>query len=87
MTEQPTPGSDASFEPPFMTMRQMVTELRADVKRVVAFVDATENQKLPERMAAVEKFQNNWTGRVVGLSIIGAAFVGILLEHITGGPF
>lgn len=66
------------------SLREYLKEMHDDLKRVVAFVDAMEAQKLPERLDGLETWRDQWGGRVIGLGVIGTTLVGLMLAHLMG---
>jgi len=67
---------------PVLSNRELILEMRGDLRRVAAFVEVLTAADLPTRVTAIERWQERWGGRVVGLGLIGTSLIGLMLVHV-----
>jgi hypothetical protein len=68
MSEVSTHPEDLRGSTPVLTARDVLLEVRADVRDMKSGVDVLLSQNLHDRVTAIERWQN----RLIGLGFIGA---------------
>ncbi|MBA3875562.1 MAG: hypothetical protein C0498_01275 [Anaerolinea sp.] len=62
-------SDDLRGSAPILTAKDVLLEVRADVKAIGRHVDIIMSQKLDERLSAVEDQQRLWTGKAAGIAL------------------
>lgn len=83
MSEQVT-TDDLRGSSPAMSTKDLLLEVYRDMKFVRPAVEALQEAKLPERINAVESWQDKWSGRLAPLSAIAMMILGLILAHMAG---
>ena len=63
------------------TVKEMLDEMRVDLKKVVAFMQIMEAAQLPERVARVER----WQHKAIGVALAVSVIIPVIVTLILGG--
>lgn len=64
-------------EAPFLTVKEMVSEIRTDMKRAISFIDVMTEARVVERVTHLEREHDVMAGKMVVATAIISLAIGI----------